>query len=307
MSVEWYSTIGKNIQATRNLARVVDGLTDLTKNPNYTPFTVFSPIDGHAVTMYDATSAALATTARNFTFTDENLTSNYNGFDIGINARLPRGARIFGGTTTERTITNNCDNAIDNPNSLLYCDQSNLEGGYTIPWKTQIKASATYPLPWFGLIANASYQGLPGYTLGQTTYSISSTSKYITCPGSSASAGCVPQATIYSAMVASSTSVPLDPSGTTLTPRTNQLDFGMAKRLRFGRIHFDPKFDLFNALNSDAYYSVVSTSFSPTVGAAGVNGAAVPSNASGTQFTAYHQPARFLQGRIVRLGFNMSW
>ena len=55
----------------------------------------------------------------------------------------------------------------------------------------------------------------------------------------------------------------LDAAGVTLTPRTNQVDFGISKRLKFGRLRFDPKVDLFNALNSDDYYSVVSTTFAP--------------------------------------------
>ena len=133
VSAEWYRTDGKNIQGTRNLTRVVPGLTDFTQNPNFTPFTVFSPIDGHAITMYDNTAAALAATASNFTFTNPNLTSSYNGFDLGFNARLPRGGRIFGGTTTERTVANNCDTGIDNPNNLLYCDSGNLGAGLFHP------------------------------------------------------------------------------------------------------------------------------------------------------------------------------
>jgi hypothetical protein len=307
LSVEWYRTDGKNIQQTQNNARVVSGLTNYANNPNYTPFTVYSPLDGHAITMYDVTAAALATTAKNYTFTNPNLTSTYNGFDVGINARLPRGGRVFGGTTTERTLVNNCDTAISDPNLLLYCDTSNLGGGYSIPWKTQLKLSGTYPLPWFGIIANAGYQGLPGYLIARTTYSINKSSKYVTCPGTSAAAGCTVGAVIDAAMVNTSTSVPLDPTGVTNTPRTNQLDFGLAKRMKFGRIRFDPRIDLFNSLNSDAYYSVTSTALSPIVGPAGVNGPAIGSPAAGTQYTAYHQPARFLQGRIVKLGFNMSW
>jgi hypothetical protein len=110
-------------------------------------------------------------------------------------------------------------------------------------------------------------------------------------------------------LVSSSVSVPLSASGTDLTPRTNQLDFGLAKRLKFGRIRIDPKIDLFNALNSDDYYSVVSTSFSPAKIAAGqpTNVPATPSLAAGTNYTSFHQPARFLQGRIVKIGFNASW
>jgi hypothetical protein len=83
-----------------------------------------------------------------------------------------------------RRITNNCDTAMDNANNILYCDQSNLEQGFTIPWKTQVKLAATYPLPCFGIVANASYQGLPGYTPGRTTYSINKATKYTTCPPS---------------------------------------------------------------------------------------------------------------------------
>ena len=109
---------------------------------------------------------------------------------------------------------------------------------------------------------------------------------------------------------ASSITATLDPSGTTLTPRTNQVDLGLAKRMKFGRIRIDPKVDLFNALNSSDYYSVTATTFSPILNPAAADpahSAALPANATGTQFTSYHQPARFLQGRIVRIGANITW
>jgi len=145
----------------------------------------------------------------------------------------------------------------------------------------------------------------------------------VTCPGTSAAAGCVPGNLIDPNMISTSISVPLDAAccgaptagfastlttaGTQLTPRTNQVDFGVAKRLKFGRVRFDPRVDLFNAFNSDDYYAVVSSVFSPTLGPNGVSAPAVPANAAGTNYTAYHQPARFLQGRIVKIGFNASW
>jgi hypothetical protein len=311
VSVEWFRTAQRNIQSTRNDTYAVAGLTNFAQNPNYTPFTVFSPIDGHPVTMYDyATKTIQSAASANFTFTNASLTNVYNGIDVGFNARLPRGGRLFGGTTTERTLGSTCAEAIDNPNDLLYCDTANLPQGYSIPWKTQIKLAGTFPLPWWGIAVNGSYQGLPGYTLGRTTYTVTAASKYITCPGTSAGAGCTPGALIYPSMIGTSASVPLDPAGVTLTPRTNQVDFGIEKRLKFGRLRFDPRIDLFNAFNSDAYYAVVSTSFSPilnTAAADPAHSAALPSLASGTKFTAYHQPARFLQGRILKLGFNLSW
>ena len=306
MSAEWYRTIGNDIAYTQNTARAYTG-ANLAQNPNYFAFTVFSPLTGDPIPMYDVTAAALATKATNFTSTLDSLKSTYNGFDWGFNARVGSGGRIFGGTTTERTLNNNCGQAIDNPNNILYCDTSNLEFGQSIPWKTQLKASVTYPLPWLGLIANASFQGLPGYSIARTTYTVSAKTVYTVCPGNSAAAGCVVGKPIAPNLVSSSVSVPLDATGVTNTPRTNQLDFGVAKRLKIGRLRLDPKIDLFNALNSDDYYAVVSSSFAPIVGPNGVNAPALPSLAGGTQYTAYHQPARFLQGRIVRLGFNASW
>jgi hypothetical protein len=105
-------------------------------------------------------------------------------------------------------------------------------------------------------------------------------------------------------------SVALDPMGTIQTPRTNQLDFGLAKRIKLGRLRVDPKIDLFNALNSNDYYSVVSSTFSPilnTAAADPTHSPALPSLAGGVSPTTFHQPSRFLQGRIVRLGLNVTW
>src|SRR5206468_2418159 len=105
--------------------------------------------------------------------------------------------------------------------NLLYCDSANLGSGYSIPWKTQIKLAVTYPLPWFGLSVNGSYQGLPGYTIAATTLGSSGvlkSSTYVTCPGTSAAAGCTPLATIIPGQIATTLSAQLDPSNTTLTP-----------------------------------------------------------------------------------------
>ena len=70
----------------------------------------------------------------------------YNGIEININARLPRGARIFGGTSTERIITNSCSAADHDPNLLLFCDGSKNN----LPWITSGKLAGSYPLPWQG-------------------------------------------------------------------------------------------------------------------------------------------------------------
>ncbi len=50
--------------------------------------------------------------------------------------------------------------------------------------------------------------------------------------------------------------MPLIPPGTELTPRVNQLDLSVSKRITVGGIKIDPKLDIFNALNSDDYFTV---------------------------------------------------
>jgi len=307
LTAEYFRTDQWNPSVTEPTQNVVTGVP-AANNPNFTPFTVFSPLTGAPIQEYDYANVAVSNKAvSNLTFTDTQQTSLYQGFDVALNARLPGGLRLFGGTTTERTITNNCDLGAYNPNLLLYCDQSNMGDGFSIPWKTQVKLSGTYPLPVWGLILNGTYQGYPGYTLAQTTYTIAKTSTYVTCPGNSAANGCVVGALIDPNLLMPSATVNLNPSNTQLTPRTNEIDFGLAKLVRIGRVRINPRVDLFNALNSSDFYSVRTTVFSPIVGAAGVTGPAAPSLAAGTNYTFYNQPAHILDGRIVRIGFNITW
>ena len=79
-----------------------------------------------------------------------------------------------------------------------------------------------------------------------------------------------------------------------MTPRLNQVDLSISKRFTIGRLRFDPKLDIFNALNSDDYFTVRSTTFTPT-STAGVSGG------------AYLQPGSILQGRLLRIGAVVNW
>jgi hypothetical protein len=69
------------------------------------------------------------------------------------------------------------------------------------------------------------------------------------------------------------------------------------KRSAAGRFKFEPKLDVFNMLNSSDYFSVRSTTFQPT---------AVAGVSAGTP-TAYLAPASILQGRLLRIGANVTW
>ncbi|HWW88068.1 MAG TPA: TonB-dependent receptor, partial [Vicinamibacterales bacterium] len=326
VSFDWFHTVGKNFMERNNILRPGTYNADGTvTNASYRPFTVFSPVDGTPLTFYDVTSQAVAQAVQQIDTNDTNLTSTYNAYEFNFNARLPGGARLFGGTATDRTIANTCSAAANNPNFLItiggvnYCDQT--KSG--VPWRTQFKLALTYPLPWYGVIVSGSYQGLPGYLLGTGTgpqpltsggagapnfttlsgaagvLTVTSTTKYLACPGNSASQGCVVGALMAPGLIAPA-NVPIDPPSTLLTPRINQVDFSIAKRIVIGRLKVDPKLDIFNALNSSDYFSVRATTYTPIAAGATATGF----NGSGG---SYLLPGSIIQGRLLRIAAVVNW
>jgi hypothetical protein len=317
LSFDWYRTYGKNLLERNNILRPGTFNADGTvTNPSYRPVTIFSPIDGHAITMYDTVSVAAQQAVQNVDSNDPNLYQRYDAFEVNFSARLPKGGRIFGGTATDRTIANTCSAAATNPDLLPYCDQS--QSG--IPFRTQLKLVATYEVPW-GIRVSGALQALPGYILGTpalqaggagapnlTTVSglgsaitVTPTTRYTVCPGNSAAAGCVVGALIVPGMKSASLSVPLIAPGLENTPRITQLDLAVSRSITVGRIRFEPKLDVFNVLNSSDYFTVRSTTFSPTA-VAGVSAL----GPGGTP-TAYLAPSSILQGRLARIGVIVSW
>jgi len=270
--------------------------------------------------MYDPVSVAASQAVQNVVTNDPNLSQVYNAIEFNVNVRLAHGVRLFGGTATDRTIANTCSGAATNPNFLVtiggvnHCDESTSG----IPWRTQFKLAATVPLPWFGIIVSGAYQALPGYLLGVSALTaggsgapnftdfsgrtgywlVTSASTYAVCPGNSAAQGCK-----VGAVVAPGLKAPLNvflaPPDTQLTPRINQVDFSVAKRIVVGGVKIDPKIDIFNLLNSDDYFTVRS--------GAGVPSPYTPTATPGVSSGAYLQPGSILQGRLLRLGVVVNF
>jgi hypothetical protein len=317
VSFEWFHNAQKQVMEQNNILRPGTYANGTVQNASYRPVTVYSPIDGTPLTFYDPINATVSRQVSYVVTNDSNLTQVYNAFEFNFNARLPHGARIFGGTATDRAVANTCAAAATNPNFLItiggvnYCDQS-LSG---IPWRTQVKLAATYPLPWFGIIVSGSYQGLPGYLVGTQALTAGgsgapnfllisgrgsywpvsgTTTKYATCPGNSAAQGCVVGTLVAPGIISSPVNVPFVPPGTEQLPRLNQVDLSFAKRVKVGRVSIDPKIDLFNAFNSAAYFTDRTEGFTST---------ATPGVSSG----AYLFPGSILQGRLLRIGAVVNW
>jgi hypothetical protein len=242
--------------------------------------------------------SAYQSAVQNIDSTDPNLTQWYNGVELNVNVRLPHGARVFGGSSSERTMANSCDDASTNPNRLLYCDQS----AYGTAWRTQFKLVGTVPLP-YGFNVSGALQALPGYLLGSQalTAGFSTPAAYLDLPNGQGSywqitpttryaanctGPCTPGALVIPGLNTATLNVPLIGPGTELTPRITQLDFTFGRTFKSRGLTMNPKVDLFNALNSSDYYTIRSL----------VYGA-----------SAYMLPGSVLQGRIMRVSADVRW
>ena len=110
-------------------------MTDnLLRTPDdYQSYNVFNPLTGQPFTIWDVTPAA-QTRVSNFDTNSSDRSHVYHAYDLTVNTRFPSGAMLFGGFVTERNLRNICDEP-DDPNMLLYCDDS--ENG--IPYRATLK------------------------------------------------------------------------------------------------------------------------------------------------------------------------
>ncbi|MGE0463998.1 MAG: hypothetical protein AB7Q16_21735 [Vicinamibacterales bacterium] len=267
-------------------------LNSLLDQNSYNRFEVTSPLDGSVIPAWVIKPEFRGQVA-NIDSTSKDMKRAYDGVDINFNARLPRGVRAFGGFNLERSINDTCVAAQSDPNRSLYCDQS--ESG--IPWQKQFKATVVYPWLVWGISTSVAFQSLNGYLTGSAAQAYGGFTAgtgfdnprglgtfWLVTPTTAAA-----PADLRAALTAAgqaSISIPLVAPETEYAPRLNQLDISFSKRIQAARFTLLPKIDFFNALNSDDYSSVSTMQF----------GAA-----------AYNRPSVILQGRIIRVGVDMTW
>jgi hypothetical protein len=297
INVSWFRRQIFNTAYTRN--RVVDPATD------WTTTSIVNPLDGQPVTVYqiNQNKNGLAPDLYMTNVTDTSRRQNtFNGFEVSMNARLPRRTVVFGGWTTERVVdidcTMNTAGTLNNPNTLRFCDQSgathqNLGQNASIPFLHAFKLNANVPL-WYDFEVSASLQSYPGTikaAAGGVSWTIArGATRY---PTDCSVPGCTPGAVVLPSRFAGDPAVvvQLASPGTRYQPRWNQLDFGVRRAFRLSRgVVVQGQIDLFNALNSNAVLSegtALTTLAAPYLSS--------DPSAGGT-------PITILQPRIVRIG-----
>jgi hypothetical protein len=288
LSANWYRRTFHRLRVTDNVLRTMS---------DYIPFNVFNPMTGEPFQIFDVSPAAV----RNVDNLDRNAGDErkhvYTGYDLTLQARLPRGGTLFGGFVAERNLRNICDEP-DNPNMLLYCDDWQND----IPFRPTLKMAGTYPLAW-GISVSAAFQSLAGRPIGLTTtvgnkisgpgygdtgspvgtnFLITRATRYpANCP-----APCPAGQLVAPTLTSASVTVPIVAPGTEFLPRVNQLDLSFAKNFQVSGYRLQGQVDVFNVANQNYATAFRSTNF-------------------GT--TAYQQPSSVLQGRMFRLGLQVKW
>jgi carboxypeptidase family protein/TonB-dependent receptor-like protein len=218
---------------------------------DWTPVTVYDPIDGAPIRAYNLNVAkrGLVDILDTNTPNSDLRRRTYNGFELSANARLPKGGLIFGGWSVERTLDVTCDgstplptpstNALpsgatqpDDPNTLRFCNQSGFdeESGVDIrmPWLSEFKLGVSHPLPW-GLEGSAGYVSYPARET-RIDWRITPGTRYAAnCPGA-----CTPGALVIPSMTESQLIVRLTPPGTRYLDRWNQFDLSVRRRFSLG-------------------------------------------------------------------------
>jgi hypothetical protein len=247
VTADWFRRVTYNLRRTDNL---------LLSLNDYTPFQVINPLDGAIITQYNLAPTKLGLVDQLDRNANDSKLRNqtFNGFEFGFNSRFGRGS-AFGAYTVDRSLTANCDST-DNPNSFLYCDQSELD----LPWRHEAKFAASYILPWYDIQVNAAFQSYRG-AAHAVNWTVARTTRYpLDCK-----APCVPNALVMPTLTQASLAVPLIVPNTQFLDRQNQLDFGVRKLFRTGKFQWSGQVDLFNLMNVSTIKSETTT-FGPSLG-----------------------------------------
>ena len=263
--------------------RVTDNLS-ITPS-DYSPYCVTAPVDsrlpnggGYQVCgLYDANRLVSQNNVISLGKHFGSPTEIFNGVDVTVNARLPKGIIVSGGPSFGRTSSNYCF-AVDSPQGaglppaqgatsaagLLYCDVDP-------PYQPNIKLVGVYPLPWQGIQFAATFQSLPGPQItASRTYTNAEIQPSLGRPLATGANG--------------TAVVPLIAPGTMYDGRLYQLDLRLSKIFRFGTQRLQANVDLYNVGNSSAVLS---------------NNLTYGSN--------WLRPTSILQGRLVKFGAQLDF
>jgi hypothetical protein len=205
-------------------------------------------------------------------------TDVYTGFDLAINARLPRGVFVQGGTSTGHEVLDACDvmakvdniagGPLDIQTAGLGTPQFTTINGLASPSKLFCR---TAPPMQTQVKLSAAFQSIAGRQI-TASYAVPS-SAIAASLGRNLAAG-----------ANATTTVQLVEPGTMYGDRLNQFDVRIAKTFRMGVKRIQPQFNVFNLLNAG-----------PVLGY------------NNTYGPLWQNPTAVLLGRMFKFGLQVDW
>ena len=197
----------------------------------------------------------------------------WRGVDVNVTIRARGGLRLFGGTSTGSRHANTCRAMVDQADLTIGvvlregrergCDPDR-------PLQTNVRASASYTIPWADVLLSAVFAYRPGVTINASQ--ITNISDLVWMPGSEYRATysgpeCTSGGVVIQGCLTGSTSQTVTQnlvSNDTFGEGSRLFDIKVGKNFRFARKRVNVGFDIYNVFNSDAALSYC-TSY-PTCG-----------------------------------------
>jgi hypothetical protein len=250
-------TVGFYRNSWGNLSMVDNTLT--TKS-DYTPFSITAPLDsrlpggggqvvsglfdlnpnkvGQVLNLHELSSAV-----------GPEMKNNWQGVDIGVNARMKNGLTVQGGTSTGRRLTDSCEvRALvpERTSSTAIVPAGGLLSSLTNPWcrvvepyRTSATGLATYMIPKIDVQTSVTWQSNPGPEIA---------ANYVATNAWIAQG---PQPLGRNLSGGANVTVNLIQPGTVFGPRRNNFDMRLSKIQRFGTRRATVSIDVYNLANSD--------------------------------------------------------
>jgi hypothetical protein len=279
----------------------------VTDNQNRTPdqydsYVVTAPTDsrlpnggGYPIRIYQATNAALAVPASNYiTFQTDfgpEQDNYWDGVDFTLNARTRWGLTFSGGTSTGRSVTDDCATTvlIDSPDPRNCRDVE--------PFQTTFRGLTSYSIPKIDVLVSGTVRSQPEVERVAN----------LNLPNSPTSAACLPNPAACTTLLGLLGRLPTGTSATGTTTialidndnrlfsgeRRTQIDMRFAKILRFGSTRADIGVDLANLLNTN-YATTWDNTYQYTIGNTGQGG-------------TWNNPTAIFAPRFVRLNFTVNF
>jgi hypothetical protein len=252
---------------------------------DFSPFSITAPSDsrlpgggGYTISnLYDVNPAKFGVTDNIITFAKNygNQVRMWNGFAVGVNARLPNDVLVQAGVDRGTLTQDVCEIRAQLPEWTI-TDTNGPYTGPTNPYchteqpQTQFKMLGSYTIPKIELQVSGTLQSLPGPELfANFTASNANIAPSLGRP--------------LAAGAAATVSVPLVEPGTMYGQRLNQLDLRLARVIRLGRASATLNLDLYNALNVDTVLTV------------------------STAYASWQRPQSIMLARFAKLGLQLDF